>query len=179
MFEQAINKYILYSKTSYFISPVFWSSFLKRCCLPGLFLGIMLSMPSSVQAQSSLTWEELSQVVFVDEYQSQTGTVYPRAEFSKKVRQREGQDVYIIGYLLPLDVKGNAYALSASPFAACFFCGKSGPETVMELVFKKKESWFAMDRLVMVRGVLDLNASDPSHLYYILNQAEVLERLDK
>ncbi len=49
----------------------------------------------------------------------------------------------------------------------------------MELVFKKTESWFAMDRLVMVRGILDLNASDPNHLYYILNQAEALERLDK
>ncbi|GEM_PF-685939 len=142
-----------------------------------LVMGVVT--PLLTRAQSSLTWEELAQVSFVDEYQSQTGTVYPRAEFSKKVRQREGQDVYIIGYLLPLDVKGKAYALSASPFAACFFCGKSGPETVMELVFKKTESWFAMDRLVMVRGILDLNASDPNHLYYILNQAEALERLDK
>jgi hypothetical protein len=144
-----------------------------------IIFGMVLLNPSMGKAQSNLTWEELAQVTFVDAYQSQTGTVFPKAEFSKKIRQREGQQVFIIGYLLPLDVKGKAYALSASPFAACFFCGKSGPETVMELVFKKTESWFAMDRLVMVRGTLDLNASDPNHLYYILNQAEVIERLDK
>ena len=97
----------------------------------GMLLVVCLVVPFVSRAQSSLTWEELAQVTFIDEYQSQTGTVYPRAEFSKKIRQREGQDVFIIGYLLPLDVKGKFYALSASPFAACFFCGKSGPETVM------------------------------------------------
>ena len=71
------------------------------------------------------------------------------------------------------------YALSEGPFASGFFCGKGGAESVMELRIKKVESWFAMDRLVLFSGTLELNADDPEHLYYILNDAVAVERLDK
>jgi hypothetical protein len=130
-------------------------------------------------AQTRITWEDLADVTFTDVYREEMGTVYPRADFGKTPRRLSGQQVMLIGYLLPMDVGGKAYALSASPFAACFFCGQSGPETVMELELRKTESWFAMDRLVLVRGRLRLNADDPSRLYYVLELAEVMERLDQ
>ncbi len=145
---------------------------------PGLIF-LVLFVSIGVSGQTALTWEQLAQVTFQEVDQENAGAVFARAQFSKSLLKREGQDVFIIGYLLPLDVRGNAYALSASPFAACFFCGKSGPETVMELEFAKKESWFAIDQLVMVHGKIRFNPDNPERLYYILQQAAVMERMDK
>lgn len=91
----------------------------------------------------------------------------------------EGEQVMLIGYLLPVAVGSDEYVLSANPFATCFFCGKSGPETVIELNLARSEKWFAMDQLVMFEGVLRLNEKDPEHLYFILDGAIALERMDK
>jgi hypothetical protein len=144
----------------------------------GLILTLLVLGLQPLLAQTRITWEDLADVKFTDVYREEMGTVYPRADFGKLPRRLDGQQVMLIGYLLPMDVGGKAYALSATPFATCFFCGQSGPETVMELEFRKTEPWFAMDRLVLVRGRLRLNADDPSRLYYVLELAEALERLD-
>lgn len=133
---------------------------------------------SSVSAQTDLTWENLADVRFETVIWPQTGQPYQKPSFSKRLEQLDGKEIRIIGYLLPLDVYGKAYALSENPFAACYFCGKSGPESVMELDFETTEKWFAMDRLVMVQGRLELNAEDPNRLYYRLVAARAIERLD-
>lgn len=132
-----------------------------------------------LRAQEPLTWEDLADVRFEETYLETLGTVYPVAEFGKAMRKRENRTVRIAGYLLPLSVGSDDYALSAAPFAACFFCGQAGPETVIELHLRKTESWFAMDRFVLVEGRLRLNADDPDRLYYVLEEALVLERLDR
>ena len=130
-------------------------------------------------AQTALRWDDLTAVAFKDVYREDMGTVYPEASFEKSLLKLAGKRVQIPGYLLPLTVGGDDYALSSSPFAACFFCGKAGPETVIELHFSKTESWFAMDRFLLVEGRLRLNADDPSSLYYVLEEAVALERLDR
>ncbi len=142
-------------------------------------MSVLFCIAPEVCAQTIINWQTLSQVSFQDEYQQESGTVFAVADFSKDVRKLSGQKVQLIGYLLPMDVRGKLYALSANPFATCFFCGKSGPESVMELELIKTESWFAIDRLVLIRGTLELNADNPQRLYYILKEAEVLERMDK
>ena len=147
-------------------------------CFASIAIGLICYC-SPLEAQSSLTWEQLAEVKFSDQYLESTGTIFSNPEFAKSLKKRQGERVFIVGYLLPLDVYGKTYALSANPFAACYFCGKSGPESVMELEFNKTESWFAMDRLVMIEGNLFFNESDPTHLYYLLKDAEAIERLDK
>ena len=147
---------------------------------PILLLLFMVLMPlHQLQAQKPLRWDDLAEVQFEDEYLETLGTVYAIAQFSKTIRKLENQRIRIAGYLLPLAVGADDYALSSAPFAACFFCGQAGPETVMELHFAKTESWFAMDRFVLVEGRLRLNADDPEMLYYILEDARVIERLDR
>lgn len=130
-------------------------------------------------SQQPLRWDDLTAVTFKDVYREDLGTVYPEASFDRSLQKLAGKRVQIPGYLLPLAVGGDDYALSSSPFAACFFCGKAGPETVIELHFSKTESWFAMDRFLLVEGRLRLNADDPSALYYVLEEAVAVERLDR
>ena len=149
-----------------------------------LLLLSMLTLSNSVSAQKSakplpLTWELLADVSFTDSYLPEMGTTYQIAKFGRFVESMEGKEVMIIGYLLPLDIGGDQYALSATPFATCFFCGGGGPETVLELRLAKKEPWFEMDQLVQFQGTLILNSDSPSSLYYILEDAVAVERLDK
>jgi hypothetical protein len=133
----------------------------------------------SMHAQKPLRWDDLADVDFEETYLETLGTVYSVANFSKAIRKLENQRIRIAGYLLPLAVGSDEFALSSAPFAACFFCGQAGPETVMELHLERTESWFAMDRFVLVEGRLRLNADDPDMLYYILEEALVIERLDR
>lgn len=142
-------------------------------------LFLFLAMYAGSSAQTSLTWELMADITYNPVYMEELGTRFDVASFSTRMMEMEGERVEIVGYLLPIDVMGDEYALSEGPFAACFFCGKGGPESVMELRIRKKENWFGMDRLVLFSGILELNADDPEHLYYILNDAVAEERLDK
>ena len=55
--------------------------------------------------------------------------------------------------------------------ASCFFCGASGPESVIEINFKSVPP-FKTDQIVTITGVLELNKYDVDHFNYILNNAE-------
>ena len=86
--------------------------------------------------------------------------------------QYEGQEVTISGYLIPIDVEANTYALSKNPFTSCFFCGNAGPETVIELKFDKSPGRFATDTYVMIKGVLKLNRHGNA-LFFTLTHASL------
>ncbi|MEM7660041.1 MAG: DUF3299 domain-containing protein, partial [Bacteroidota bacterium] len=77
----------------------------------------------------------------------------------------------IKGYMLPIDLEGNAYYLSAYPFSSCFFCGGAGQESVMELRLKKAKQSFQQDEFVTLRGRLRLNNRE-LELNYILEEVE-------
>lgn len=86
--------------------------------------------------------------------------------FSPKVKALNGKEVRIKGYLVPLDVDGWDWALSAYPFSSCFFCGGAGKESVMSLQFDKKQR-FGTDEVQEFVGILHLH-SDPDGLTYVL-----------
>ncbi len=76
-----------------------------------------------------------------------------------------GKEVYITGYVLPVDNKGEIYALSAYPFSSCFFCGGAGPETVMGLEFASSPGRLPTDAVKTYSGKLIL-APKPSNGFY-------------
>lgn len=123
--------------------------------------------------QHNITWETLSNV----SYTTLGGKKAPI--FGAKVNQLDGKIVQITGYLLPLDVDGNAYFLSKFPFAACFFCNtkngkQAGAETVIELKLKKQYKWLQMDDIVTFKGTLAVNnVADSNEIFYTLEDAEV------
>ncbi|MDZ7845758.1 MAG: hypothetical protein U5L96_02695 [Owenweeksia sp.] len=86
--------------------------------------------------------------------------------------QFENREVAIAGYLIPIDIEAQKYALSKNPFTSCFFCGGAGPETVIELRFAEPPGRFATDEYLMIKGNLHLNRSG-SGLFFILNDAEI------
>lgn len=132
----------------------------------------MLSV--GITSSTKITWETLAKVTFIEEYQDDVGAYILIPNFSEDVKNLEGKEVSISGYVIPLDIENNDYVLSANPFAACFFCGQSGPESVMQLRLAKKHQ-FNNDDYHTFKGVLKLNAEDIYSLNYILNDAKLVK----
>jgi hypothetical protein len=91
------------------------------------------------------------------------------------VNALQGKEISIRGYMIPVDENDNIYVISAKPMAACFFCGAAGPESIMELQFRRKKQRFRTDEVLTIQGRLALNANDVDHLNYILKDAEVID----
>ena len=89
--------------------------------------------------------------------------------FGPEVKKLEGKRVQIKGYIIPVDLEGTVYALSAYPFSACYFCGAAGPESVMTLLFAgKPPKKYEVDEVATFEGTLTLNVSDPEEFIYVL-----------
>lgn len=78
----------------------------------------------------------------------------------------------IKGYVIP--VSQNLYVLSVKPMAACFFCGGSGPESILQLNFATKNR-FKTDQIITVKGKFKLNPDNVDDLSYILDDASLIQ----
>ncbi|GGH53976.1 DUF3299 domain-containing protein [Dyadobacter endophyticus] len=122
-----------------------------------------------------ISWKRLTDVQFTRKLNKELGMHFLYPAFGPSVNALQGKEISIRGYMIPVDENDNIYVISAKPMAACFFCGGAGPESIMELQFRKKKQRFRTDEVLTVRGRLVLNASDIDHLNYILKDAEVID----
>lgn len=124
-------------------------------------------------AQQNITWEDLSDVIWSEE-QDSTGLTIITGAFGDHLSNFNGQEVYISGYVIPLDAMGFSYALSRTNYASCFFCGQAGPETVMDLNIKPRSipSYEQNNKLIKFKGTLILYEQNKTGLNYVLDKAE-------
>ena len=128
-----------------------------------VFLTLMAQLPTE------LSWKQLMSVEFEkDEFGE------PIPIFSKELQSYNFQTITIEGFMIPVDVDGNYYVLSAFPYASCFFCGNAGPESVVELRLAKKGQRFQMDDARKFKGMLVLSQT-PNGLIYVLEDAELVQ----
>jgi hypothetical protein len=136
-----------------------------------LMLGIGLAA-FAVLNPIKITWENLRDVTFKKKWNATENMFILEPQFGPKVMALKGKEVSITGYMIPVDADANYYVLSANPYAACFFCGQSGPESVVSIKFKKLSKRYNTDDRVTIKGVFNLNADDINELNYVINQAE-------
>ena len=125
----------------------------------------------SAFAQKKIEWSVLEQVEFDYIQNFDQNFWYGKPTYGEEVKELEGQEIIIKGYVLPMDITGETYVLSAFPFSSCFFCGGAGQESVIELRLKKKKLKFQTDDVVTFKGTLLLNDQE-LELNYILENAE-------
>ena len=126
----------------------------------------------NLMAQKQLVWQLLEMTTYKITNDSGLQSTYHPSFPGILETQFEGQEVLITGYLIPVDIEAQKYALSKNPFTSCFFCGGAGPETVIELRFASDPGRFATDEYVMIKGRLRLNRSGTG-LFFILDKAEI------
>lgn len=120
--------------------------------------------------QEKLTWDDLADVEFKPEYNEKYDVHFLMPTFGEKVKSYQGKKIEITGYFLDISGTGEVFLVSANPMASCFFCGGSGPESIVEVVFDKTPS-FKTDEVVTVTGVFELNRDNVDHCNYILREA--------
>lgn len=132
---------------------------------------VCLFFMQSLFAQTQLSWEDFADIDFEPAYNEIYEIYFLKPTFGEKIKQHQGKEVRITGYFLNIAGDGEVLLVSQNPMASCFFCGASGPESVVEINFKKKPS-FKTDDIVTITGNLTLNKFDVDHFNYILNDAE-------
>ncbi len=119
-----------------------------------------------------LNWKTLESIKFEKKYYKEIDGEMLAPIFTEDIKKYDGKEVQVEGYVVPVDEKGRYCALSANPYASCFFCGKAGPASVMTIKFKKRDKSYKTDDYIIFKGKLQLNYSDINEFYYILNDAE-------
>jgi len=87
-----------------------------------------------------------------------------------------GQQIQLEGFIIPLEGKKSQahFMFSAFPINMCYFCGRAGPESVIEVFMKKGETMPFTDKKIWIQGTLRVNGQDPQSNIYTLHYAEKL-----
>ena len=129
-------------------------------------------LPCWCYGQSEVTWKDLADVTYTEKYFEEYGQKYLVPVFGATPTKKQGKVVVIKGYFIPLDE--TVAALSKNQFSSCFFCGASGPETVIEIQFTPEaRKMYKVDQYIAFKGILRLNSDDVNHFNYILENAEL------
>ncbi|MFN3918186.1 MAG: DUF3299 domain-containing protein [Flavobacteriales bacterium] len=148
---------------------------MKNLIIKSLAILLLISFNTKGIAQTKITWEIMKDVKFVDKWSKEFESYYSVAQFGNNIKKYDGKEVIIRGYIIPVDIVQDYYVLSANPYASCFFCGQAGPESVLELQMKKNYKGLKMDQILTFKGKLRLNSDDVYQLYYILENAEIID----
>lgn len=130
-------------------------------------------IPDSVEVappQAGSDWE-----ILMDLDNRQTSEYGYEPLFTEKHRNLAGKMIRLEGYIYPLEEtpEQSFFILSFFPIQACFFCGGAGPESAVEINAKKPITF--TDKKIRLKGRLQLNDTIPERLFYILNEAELLQ----
>lgn len=121
-------------------------------------------------------WELFNEVEFETKYSEDGQGLYYFPVFNDELKARDGEEVTLKGYFIPVDMDDNMLVISKYPYSSCFFCGGAGPESVAVVIPKEKFREYYMDEVITVRGRLKLNDSDIYQLNFILDEAEMIKK---
>lgn len=127
----------------------------------------------ALQKPDTLSWKMLAQVKYLKKPDEEYGEImWPL--FSPKLKIIHGKKIVMSGFVVPID--NTSYALSKNVFAACFFCGKAGPETIMGIKFRNKKTKMKTDTYVMLEGKFRLNDKNVEDWMYHIEDAVVVKK---
>ncbi len=127
-----------------------------------------------------INWQLLAQTQFKPmKADSSAGLTVLFPIFPEIMRALAGKKVMMRGFVIPIEESGDiqTLVLSANLYATCFFCGKAGPESIMDVRLKnsKLNKRFKQDEKVAFRGTLKLNDKNFDYFNYILEDAEFFQ----
>ena len=135
-------------------------------------LALLCAVCTTSYGQQRLKWSTFERLEFTEVYHEDQAAWLQQPIWSESLLAWDGTFVKITGYVIALDVVSKEYALSAFPFASCFFCGAAGPESVLELNFTEPLE-FLTDDVVTFSGILKLNKDPLSFPLTLINAVPI------
>ncbi len=146
-----------------------------KLLLSSLVVLLCLSAYAQQTTIGLVKWSTLDSVTYSEMFVKEWGDYMAVPVFPEHVKQLNGSQIEVEGYVIPLDRSGRMMMLSARPNAECFFCGKGSPTSVMKLAFKHPSVRYEMDAYKRFRGKLIVDKESVFGPFYFLEQAEEVE----
>ena len=125
-----------------------------------------------IVSADTLTWKMLGEIKYLKKKHASYGEVdFPI--INTKLKKLAKKTIVMSGFIVPIDNKN--YALSKNVFASCFFCGKSGPETIMGIKFKGATPKLKTDTYLTIKGTFRPNEDDVEDWIYNCDNAEIVK----
>lgn len=99
-----------------------------------------------------------------------------KGKFLPMVKQMEGKSITLKGYIVPLSGQKaqSHFMFSYYPANACFFCGKAGPESAIEVFMKDNKAIPYTDQPITLKGNFRMISEDPNDMMFRLEQTTQL-----
>jgi hypothetical protein len=138
---------------------------------------LLCMMVNLLVSQSRDMWSTLGMVTFQSTFNQEYMMETKIPKISPSVEKIDGSVIEVEGYIIPLtgQLTQSHFMLSKFPQSTCFFCGKAGPETAMQVFMRDNKKVKINERKVKVRGTLIVNPKDASSLLYTLEDAIIFE----
>lgn len=142
--------------------------------LKGMLLVAGLAiLPSTLFGQPRLSWEQLTHVEFpkLADQTRDTLAYYPL--YGESLAALHGKQVKMEGFVIVADAAKGHYILSRHPFAACYFCGGGGVESIVDLEVKERPDGLFTDDYVSLTGTFFLNPENLDFGIYLLRDVVI------
>ncbi|WP_343690935.1 hypothetical protein [Chitinophaga sp.] len=139
-----------------------------------LLFTLLFAFSTTAQQEQPLkaSWNILLNIKYEEKYLNDIKGYMLFPKFTQNVKNLDGKIVEIKGFVIPVDKTGASLALSANPYASCYFCGGGSPASIITVKLKKKNTGYDIDDFKKFRGKLRLNATDINEFYYVLELSE-------
>lgn len=127
---------------------------------------------SAQGAPIRVNWKTLQAISYEKKFYKEINDHMMAPVFTEAIKRLDGKVIEVEGYVVPFDETGKTVVLSANPYAACFFCGKAGPASVLTVKLKNTKHKYETDDYHHFKGILRLNYTDVNEFYYVLEQGE-------
>jgi hypothetical protein len=137
----------------------------------------LLSYYKKIGDYYQLEWPILLRTKFEEKYVDTMSMEVSLPIFTDTLMALHGKMVEVEGFFIPVSETGDdkIVIVSAFPFAQCFFCGKAGVESIIDILSPKKMPHLKLDAKIKFRGRLKLNRDNFDYLIYVLEEAELVE----
>ena len=139
-----------------------------------LIFTLFVSFYTYTQAQSNV-WSTLAMVKFIngdDPMYADSG-----AGFAKMIEDLNGEEIEVKGYIVPLEgqIAQSHFMYSAYPYNMCFFCGKAGPESVMEVFMEEGDKVKFTEKAIRLKGIFRWQPNVLNDIMFTLEHATLVK----
>ncbi len=147
---------------------------MRKAILFIFFVSILSSISVNAQNEKNI-WSTLALLEF--EQKDDSGNFDEEGNILPLIEAFEGKEVEVAGYVIPLSGKKaqSHFMFSAYPYASCFFCGKAGPETIMEVFVKDDKMIEFSEKKISLKGTFHFTSRNPNDVMFTLKNAEITE----
>ncbi len=141
----------------------------------GVLLFVILVPLFSVAQNENNIWATLALLEF--EKRDELGNFDEDGNIIPLIEAFEEKEITVKGYVIPLSGKKaqSHFMFSAYPYESCFFCGKAGPETIMEVFVKDDKKIDFSENKMAIKGIFYFTSRNSNNVMFTLKNAEVAE----